>query len=100
MWPGQEQRNRDAQSGRMPPGRQPGGSSQSPNQSPQMPAGRMWLTFLAILEMIRLKLLRVFQSGTGGPIRVYKRDRPADAPRPIEHHEPAARPHGTSGSQS
>jgi segregation and condensation protein A len=58
------------------------------------------VTFLAILEMIRLKVLRVFQSGTGGPIRVYKRDRPADAPRPIEHHEPAARPQGTPGSQS
>ncbi|AMY11271.1 Segregation and condensation protein A [Luteitalea pratensis] len=58
------------------------------------------VTFLAILEMIRLKVLRVVQSGTGGPIRVYKRDRPADAPRPIEHHEPAARPQGTPGSQS
>ena len=58
------------------------------------------VTFLAILEMIRLKVLRVFQSGTGGPIRVYKRDRPADAPRPLEHHEPAARPQGRRGSQS
>ena len=58
------------------------------------------VTFLAILEMIRLKVLRVFQSGTGGPIRVYKRDRPADAPRPIEHHETTARPQGTPGSQS
>ena len=58
------------------------------------------VTFLAVLEMIRLKVLRVFQSGTGGPIRVYKRDRPTDAPRPIEHHEPAARPQGTPGSQS
>ena len=58
------------------------------------------VTFLAILEMIRLKVLRVVQSGTGGPIRVYKRDRPADAPRPIEHHEPAARPQGTPGSHS
>jgi segregation and condensation protein A len=58
------------------------------------------VTFLAILEMIRLKVLRVFQNGTGGPIRVYKRDRPTDAPRPIEHHESATRPHGTPGSQS
>ena len=41
------------------------------------------VTFLALLEMIRLKLVRVFQSGAFGPIRVYKRARPGDAPRPI-----------------
>jgi len=41
------------------------------------------VTFLALLEMIRLKLVRVFQSGTFGPIRVYKRARPTDAPHPI-----------------
>jgi segregation and condensation protein A len=41
------------------------------------------VTFLALLEMIRLKLVRVFQSGGMGPIRVYKRARPADAPHPI-----------------
>src|SRR5439155_24612954 len=41
------------------------------------------VTFLALLEMIRLKLIRVFQAGTFGPIRVYKRPRPADAPHPI-----------------
>ena len=41
------------------------------------------LTFLALLEMIRLKLVRVFQAGSFGPIRVYKRPRPADAPHPI-----------------
>ena len=41
------------------------------------------VTFLALLEMIRLKLVRVFQSGSMGPIRVYKRARPADAPRPL-----------------
>jgi segregation and condensation protein A len=41
------------------------------------------VTFLAMLEMIRLKLVRVFQSGPMGPIRVYKRARPADAPKPI-----------------
>jgi segregation and condensation protein A len=49
------------------------------------------VTFLALLEMIRLKLIRVFQSGSFGPIRVYKRPRPADAPHPIgdpEQHEP------------
>jgi len=44
------------------------------------------VTFLALLEMIRLKLIRVFQSGVLGPIRVYKRARPADAPRPL--HDP------------
>jgi segregation and condensation protein A len=43
----------------------------------------MIVTFLAMLEMIRLKLIRVFQSGSMGPIRVYKRARPADAPRPL-----------------
>ncbi len=41
------------------------------------------VTFLALLEMIRLKLVRVFQSGSFGPIRVYKRPRPSDAPHPI-----------------
>src|SRR5947199_292617 len=41
------------------------------------------VTFLALLEMIRLKLVRVFQSGSFGPMRVYKRARPADAPHPI-----------------
>jgi segregation and condensation protein A len=41
------------------------------------------VTFLAILEMIRLKLVRVFQAGPMGPIRVYKRARPADAPKPL-----------------
>jgi segregation and condensation protein A len=43
----------------------------------------MIVTFLALLEMIRLKLVRVFQSGVVGPIRVYKRARPADAPKPL-----------------
>jgi segregation and condensation protein A len=41
------------------------------------------VTFLALLEMIRLELVRVFQSGSFGPIRVYKRARPAGAPHPI-----------------
>ena len=40
----------------------------------------MIVTFLALLEMIRLKLVRVFQQGNFGPIRVYRRARPADAP--------------------
>jgi segregation and condensation protein A len=57
------------------------------------------VTFLALLEMIRLKLIRVFQSGSFGPIRVYKRARPADAPHPLmdpeqvykDHHATAER---------
>jgi chromatin segregation and condensation protein Rec8/ScpA/Scc1 (kleisin family) len=43
----------------------------------------MIVTFLALLEMIRLKLIRVFQTAQFGPIRIYKRARPADAPHPI-----------------
>ena len=43
----------------------------------------MIVTFLALLEMIRLKLIRVFQGGSFGAIRVYKRARPMDAPHPI-----------------
>ena len=43
----------------------------------------MIVTFLALLEMIRLKMIRVFQAGSFGAIRVYKRARPADAPHPI-----------------
>jgi segregation and condensation protein A len=50
--------------------------------------GGMIVTFLALLEMIRLKLIRVFQTAQFGPIRVYKRARPEDAPRPIG--DPAA----------
>ena len=45
--------------------------------------GGLIVTFLALLEMIRLKMIRVFQAGSFGPIRVYKRPRPADAPHPI-----------------
>jgi segregation and condensation protein A len=48
--------------------------------------GDLIVTFLALLEMIRLKLVRVFQSGQMGPIRIYKRARPKDAPHPI--HDP------------
>jgi segregation and condensation protein A len=46
----------------------------------------MIVTFLALLEMIRLKMIRVFQSGGAGAIRIYKRARPKDAPHPI--HDP------------
>ena len=47
--------------------------------------------------MIRLKLVRIFQSGPFGPIRVYKRARPADAPHPIMDPEDvhAAHAHAT-----
>jgi len=54
------------------------------------------VTFLALLEMIRLKLVRVFQSTSFGPIRVYKRPRPADAPHPIGDPESG---HAGSGSE-
>ena len=47
--------------------------------------GFMIVTFLAVLEMIRLKVIRVFQGGAFGEIRVYKRARPADAPNPMGH---------------
>jgi segregation and condensation protein A len=68
----------------------------------------MIVTFLALLEMIRLKLVRVFQTGAFGEIRIYRRARPADAPRPIgdvsTHPHPApgtspqARTHGQGNS--
>jgi segregation and condensation protein A len=38
------------------------------------------VTFLALLEMIRLKLIRVFQQGNFGPIRIYKREHLDGAP--------------------
>jgi segregation and condensation protein A len=38
------------------------------------------VTFLALLEMIRLKHVRVYQQGNFGPIRVYKREKPQGAP--------------------
>jgi segregation and condensation protein A len=66
----------------------------------------MIVTFLAMLEMIRLKLIRVFQQGGSGAIRIYKRARPQDAPHPIHdpedsykaHHPPARRsPEGEGG---
>ena len=44
------------------------------------------VTFLALLEMIRLKLIRVFQTGVVGPIRDLQAPGPADAPRPL--HDP------------
>ena len=41
------------------------------------------VTFLAVLELIRLKRIRVFQAGMFGPIRVYKRPASEWAPEPI-----------------
>ena len=57
--------------------------SETEPQSPSTVFLNLIVTFLALLEMIRLKLVRVFQSGSFGPIRVYKRARPSDAPHPI-----------------
>jgi segregation and condensation protein A len=54
--------------------------------------GDMIVTFLALLEMIRLKLVRVFQQG-GTAIRIYKRARPKDAPHPIHDPEDEFRAH-------
>src|SRR4051812_28024604 len=45
------------------------------------------VTFLALLEMIRLKLVRVFQSGSFGAIRVYKRPPIVDAAQPVANRE-------------
>jgi segregation and condensation protein A len=61
----------------------------------------MIVTFLALLEMIRLKMVRIFQSGPFGAIRVYKRPRPADAPHPIRDpqdvHDALARDRAKAG---
>ena len=56
----------------------------------------MIVTFLALLEMIRLKLIRVFQQGGVGAIRVYKRARPTDAPHPIHDPEDEYKAHHPS----
>jgi segregation and condensation protein A len=55
--------------------------------------GDLIVTFLALLEMIRLKLVRVFQAGQAGPIRIYRRARPKDAPHPIHDLEDEYRAH-------
>ena len=52
-------------------------------------------TFLALLEMIRLKLIRVFQTGPFTPIRVYRRARPVAAPRPMGDDRVIVKPRGT-----
>jgi segregation and condensation protein A len=56
------------------------------------------VTFLAMLEMIRLKLIRVFQQGGVGAIRVYKRARPTDAPHPIHDPEDEYKAHHPAAS--
>jgi segregation and condensation protein A len=56
------------------------------------------VTFLAMLEMIRLKLVRAFQQG-GGAIRVYRRTRPADAPHPIHDPEDEYKLHHTAPAE-
>src|SRR4029079_5834578 len=57
------------------------------------------VTFLPLLERIRLKLIRVFQSGSFGPIRVYKRARPADAPHPIMDPEQVYKDHHAASNE-
>jgi segregation and condensation protein A len=57
------------------------------------------VTFLALLEMIRLKLVRVFQSAQLGAIRIYKRARPKDAPHPIHDPEDEFKAHHPAGDQ-
>src|SRR5690606_16026370 len=61
--------------------------------------GDLIVTFLALLEMIRLKLVRVFQAGQLGPIRIYKRARPKDAPHPIHDPEDEFRRHQHAGAE-
>jgi len=41
------------------------------------------LTFLALLELIRLKLVKVYQRGLFGPIRVFRPVGPEHAPQPV-----------------
>jgi segregation and condensation protein A len=54
------------------------------------------VTFLALLEMIRLRLVRVYQQSNFGPIRVYRRTA-AGAPPPKAEGPPIATE--TSGPQ-
>jgi segregation and condensation protein A len=60
----------------------------------------MIVTFLALLEMIRLKLVRVFQSEKLGAIRIYKRARPKDAPHPIHDPEDEYKAHHPAAVQA
>ena len=45
------------------------------------------MTFLALLEMIRLKVVRVFQAGSFGPLRVYRRASSAGEAQPTKEAE-------------
>jgi segregation and condensation protein A len=58
--------------------------------------GDLIVTFLALLEMVRLKLVRAFQQA-GGPIRIYRRARPTDAPHPIHDPEDEYKAHHPEG---
>ena len=60
----------------------------------------MIVTFLALLEMIRLKLVRVFQGAELGEIRIYKRARPKDAPHPIHDPEDEYRAHHPAAAEA
>ena len=60
--------------------------------------GDLIVTFLALLEMIRLKLVRVFQQGAGA-IRIYRRTRPKDAPHPIHDPEDEFRAHSEAAAR-
>ena len=42
----------------------------------------MIVTFLALLELIRLKRVKVYQRGLFGPIRVFRPVGPEEEPRP------------------
>ena len=56
-------------------------------------------TFLALLEMIRLKLIRVFQQGACGPIRVYVRSDSSTERRSLADRSANELPHNTSGEK-
>ena len=56
-------------------------------------------TFLAVLEMIRLRLIRVFQQGACGPIRVYVRSDSSTERRSLADRNANEAPHKTSGEE-
>jgi segregation and condensation protein A len=51
------------------------------------------VTFLALLEMIRLKVIRVYQTGAFGEIRIYKRQKQEASAPHYDHVAPAPRSH-------
>ena len=56
-------------------------------------------TFLAVLEMIRLRLIRVFQQGACGPIRVYVRSDSSTERHSLADRNANEAPHNTSGEE-